>query len=144
MPTLQCDTLNEAGCNFANMSHPALAHSPAPRTVQNQPCKRGNGMARNETRHFVEEIQRRTFRELEKRYPKNTDKGLARDADMSVAAAQKARERGRLSLKHCLALAKVWGPDFLVTLLEPIDETLAEARRIYNETQEAPEDATDN
>lgn len=141
MPVPRSDTYHKAGCNLANVNRTPLArHSKAPRVVRAQRCERGSTMARNENGHFVHQIQRQTFKHLKRRHPKHTAKHLARAADMPVGAAIKAVQRKSIPLKHCLALAWTWGPDFLVTLFQSRDKTLAQARRIYNETQEAPED----
>ena len=87
--------------------------------------------------HFVpnpaSEVSRRLLAVGARRYPNHTNKMMARDADVTVDAMKKARQRGKLALRHCLVLLRTWGPDVWEIALRPIDEDLAEAARIYNE-----------
>lgn len=79
------------------------------------------------------EVSRRLLAAGARRYPSHTDKRMAVDANMTVDAMKKARQRGKLALRHCLVLLRTWGPGVWEIALRPIDEDLAEAARIYNE-----------
>lgn len=85
------------------------------------------------------EIERRlsdaALEEGRRRYPFYSDKLMARDAGCTVDAMQKARERGKLSLRHVIMLALTWGPDAWRAISETADERLAECLRIEARAQ---------
>lgn len=67
------------------------------------------------------------------KYPRHTAKRVARDVDCEPATAKRWLQGHLPGSKHLLTMIQRWGPEFLVILLEPIDETMARNVRLDND-----------
>ena len=70
------------------------------------------------------------------KYPRHTAKLVARDVGCEPATAKRWLAGYLPGSKHLLTMLDRWGLEFLVILLEPIDETMARNVRHGNEIEQ--------
>lgn len=148
MRSLSRQPVQDASYRLADMDYPSVAHGTSPslrlkqwsRTMRDatETARQNVGKPRRnvEPREVERRMSDAALDEGMRRYPFHTDKLMARDAGCSPEAMQKARERGKLSLRHVIMLAITWGPDFWRAITETADERLAECLRLQAEAQE--------